>query len=176
MKNKVIQVSAGMYKTLCLRESELWLNIDKVENLEALTTKMQKRGLMKSGYKIPLSSIAEVSYNEASEQIKLGYTNEKDKYKKLKVDFKNSELSNAFGRQLGQQLGLTETVVQERKWKPLLFNLGTVITGIFSVIVFATLEDSSEIQGSSRKSKGRAALVRIIFDTIGQKATVAMTE
>ena len=85
------------------------------------------------------------------------------------------EVSNAFGRQLGQQLGLTEAVSKERKLKPLLINLVALATMIAGAIYVATIEDPSEISsGGSRKAKANAAILRIIFETIGQRACVAL--
>jgi len=169
MENHIFDVSAGIAKSIMLRDNELWLDINQISNVEKFEKAMNKTGMMKSAYKIQLSSINEVAYNEFSESAKIKYTNEKGKEKKLNIGFGDVSISNQFGQYLGDKLNFKQSVAQERQMKPLLLNTLFLAMSIGGTILFGTMEDTSSITESSRRrGSGSRAIFKLLVDTVGQ--------
>jgi len=170
MENQVFKASAGMMgKSILLKENEIWVHTDEVKNLEKFEKDILKTGMMQSTYKIELSSINEISYNEASESAKIKYTNEKGKEKKLNIGFGDTAISNQFGKHLGEKLGLNKSSTQEGQMKPLLLNGLYLALAIGATFLFGMMDDTSQITDSSRrKGSGARAIMKLVIDTIGQ--------
>ena len=169
MENQIFEVGAGISKSMLLREDEIWFGQDKISSVEKFEKAVNKTGILKSAYSVPLSSITEVSFNEASESAKIKYINEKGKEQKLNIGFGDIDTSNQFGRHLGEKLGLNKSSTQESQLQPLLLNLFYLVIAIGGTIVFGTMEDTSEITDSNRRrGSGMRALIQLVVETIGQ--------
>lgn len=170
MENQVFKVGAGMMgSAMILKENELWIHTDKVKSLEKFEKDILKTGIRQSAYKIELSTIKEVSYNEASESAKIKYINDKGKEKKLNIEFEHVDLSNQFGEYLGTKLGYNKSSTQEGQLKPLLLNGLYLALAIGGTFLFGMMDDTSQITESSRrKGSGARAIMKLIVDTIGQ--------
>ena len=169
MENQIFEVAAGISKSMLLRDDELWFSQDKVKSFEKFEKAVNKTGLLQSAYKVPLSSINEVSFNEASESAKIKYINEKGKEKKLNIGFGEVSISNQFGEHLGEKLGFTKSSTQESQLKPLLLNGLYLLLAIGGTFIFGTMEDTAEItDNNSRRGRGGRAIMKLIVDTIGQ--------
>ena len=169
MENQIFEVGAGISKSMLLRDDEIWFSQDKVRNFEKFEKAVNKTGMLKSAYKVPLSAIHEISYNEASESAKIKYTNEKGKEKKLNIGFGDTSISNQFGKHLGEKLGLNKSSTQEGQLKPLLLNGLFLALAIGGTFLFGMMDDTSQITDSSRrKGSGARAIMKLVVDTIGQ--------
>ncbi|MCB0688815.1 MAG: hypothetical protein KDC53_19895 [Saprospiraceae bacterium] len=172
MENKIFDVGAGFYKSMVLRDSEIWLSQNKVDNLDKFEKAVQKVGMMKSAYALPLSYITGISFNDASVSTKIKY-NDEGKEKSLNIGFDSEELSNEFGEYLGQKLGFSRSEVIEGQTKPLLWNLLLVLVTMVSTYILGTLEDTTQLaDGGSRRSRSRGAIAKIIIDTIGHTGVI----
>ena len=173
MENQIFSIESTFYKSLAIKGDELWLSSNKESDFGTFENGINKTGLMKAAYAYPLSSITEVSFNEASESIKVRYEDENGKLKKLNIKFGEEELSNQFGEYLGEKLGMTRSQEQERQWKPLLSNLFYLVVAIGGTYAIAMVDDTAEFtEGSSRKSRSRGAFLKMIVDTIGQTGVI----
>ena len=173
MENQIFAIESTLWKSLLLKDDELWLSQNKVSSLEKFESAVQKTGMLKSAYAYPLSSISEISFNEASESVKLKYQNEKGKQKKLNIGFGEETLSNQFGHYLGEKLGLAKSQKQESQLKPLLLNLVYIIITVGATFFLATMEDSSELTDSgSRRNRNKGALMKMLVDTVGQTGVI----
>ena len=169
MENQIFEVGAGISKSMLLRDDEIWFSQDNVRNLEKFEKAVNKTGMLQSAYKVPLSAINEVSYNEASESAKIKYTNEKGKEKKLNIGFGDAAISNQFGKHLGEKLGFSKSSTQEGQLKPLLLNGLYLALAIGGTFLFGMMDDTSQITESSRrKGSGARAIMKLVVDTIGQ--------
>jgi len=170
MENQVFKASAGMMgKSIILKENELWVHTDEVKSLEKFEKDILKTGMKQSAYKIEMSAINEISYNEASESTKVKYTNEKGKEKKLNITFEDVDLSNQFGQYLGSKLGFKQSSIQEGQIKPLLLNGLYLLIALGMTFFVGTMEDTSMITDSkSRRGSGNRAIFKLIVDTVGQ--------
>ncbi len=169
MENQIFTVGAGISKSMVLREDEIWFSQDKVSNLEKFEKAINKTGMLQSAYKVPLAKINEVSYNEASESAKIKYINDKGKEKKLNIGFGNTDISNQFGKHLGEKLGFTQTSTQEGQLKPLLLNGLYLALAVGGTFLFGMMDDTSQITDSSRrKGSGARAIMKLAVDTVGQ--------
>jgi hypothetical protein len=169
MENQIFEVGAGLAKSIVLREDELWLSQDKVKDLEKFEKAINKTGMLQSAYKIPLSSIGEISYNEASESTKIKYINDKGKEKKLNITFTEIPLSNQFGHHLGEKLNFSKASKHEGQVKPLLLNALYLIIAIGATLFLGMMDDSTTLtDGGSRRSRNKGAFLKLIVDTIGQ--------
>ncbi len=173
MENQIFAIESTFYKSLVIKGDELWLSQNKVTDLEKFETAIQKTGMMKSAYAYPLSAISEISFNEASESVKLKYQDEKEKQKKLKISFGDKGLSNQFGQFLGDKLGMTKSQQQEGQIKPLLLNVFYLILAIGGTIFLAAMDDTNQLTDSgSRRSRNKGAFLKLIVDTIGQTGVI----
>ncbi len=173
MENQIIAIESTFYKSLAIKGDELWLSTNKESDFGTFENGINKTGIMKAAYAYPLSSITEVSFNEATESVKLRYEDEKGKLKKLNIKFEDKDFSNEFGAYLGEKLGMTRSQEQERQWKPLLTNLFYLIVAIGGTYAIAMVEDTAELtEGSSRKSQSRGAILKLIVDTVGQTGVI----
>ncbi len=169
MENQIFEVGAGISKSMLLRDDEIWFSQDKVRNFEKFEKAVNKTGMLQSAYKVPLFEIHEVSYNEASESVKIKYTNEKGKEKKLNIGFGDTAISNQFGKHLGEKLGFNKSSTQEGQLKPLLLNGLYLALAIGGTFLFGMMDDTSQITDSSRrKGSGARAIMKLVVDTIGQ--------
>lgn len=173
MENQIFAIKNTFWKSLAIKGDELWLSQDKVNDLEKFEKSLQKTGLMKSAYAYPLSTIAEISFNEASESVKLKYQDEKGKQKKLNIGFGDKDLSNQFGQFLGEKLGMTKSQKQEEQLKPLALNALYLVVAIGGTIVLSTMSDTNELADrGTRRSRNRGAFFQLIVDTIGQTGVI----
>lgn len=169
MENQIFEVGAGLAKSMVLRENEIWLSTDKVSSIEKFEKAVGKTGIMRSAYIVPLSSLNEISYNEASQSTKIKYTDEKGKEKKLNIGFDEVDLSNQFGQYLGEKMNFSKETTQENQIKPLLWNGFFLLLTIASTIVIGTLEDTSSLtESASRRNRGGVAILKMIVDAVGQ--------
>ena len=169
MEDHIFEVGAGISKSMVLREDELWFSQDKVNNLEKFEKAVHHTGLLQSAYRVPLTSIKEVSFNESSESTKIKYINEKGKEKKLNIGFGDTSVSNQFGVHLGEKLGLNRSSNQENQLKPLLLNGFYLLLAVGGTFIFGTMDDTSQITESSRrKGSGARAIMKLLVDTVGQ--------
>lgn len=173
MENKIFAIESTFWKAIAITEHELWLSQDKVRDLEKFEKGIQKAGLLKSSYAYPLTSVSQISFNEASESINVRYQNEKGKEKKLNIKFENKDLSNEFGEYLGNKLKLTKSQKQEKQLKPLLLNIFYVVVSIVVTVLFATMDDTDDLtDGGTARQRGKRAFVKLIVDTIGQTGVI----
>ena len=173
MENQIFEIESTLWKSLAIKGDELWISQDKVSNFEKFEKGIRKSGLMKSAYAVPLSSISEISFNEASESIKLKYEDEKGKQKKLNIGFGDKDLSNQFGQFLGDKLGMKKSQKQEGQLKPLLLNVLYLILSVGGTIFLATMEDTDELTDrGTRRSRNKGAFLKLIVDTIGQTGVI----
>lgn len=173
MENQIFIIDSTWWKSVVLKDNELWLSQGKVSSLEKFEKALQKTGMMKNAYSYPLSSVSEVSYNEASESVKLIYKDEEGKDKKLKMNFGDRELSNNFGRFLGEKLEMTKSQQQEGHTKPLLLNLFYLLVTIGCTISVLAIDDSTDLSdGGTRRSRRNKAFLKMILDTIGQTGVI----
>ena len=173
MENQIFVIENIFWKSLAIKGDEFWLSQDQVSDFEKFEKGIKKTGLMKSGQAYPLSSIIEISFNEASESVKLKYQNEKGKQKKLNIGFGDKDLSNQFGQFLGEKLGMKKSQKQESQLKPLLLNCLYLIFSIGVTFVLATIEDTNELTGGgTRRSQSGKAILKLIVDTIGQTGVI----
>jgi len=171
MENQIFKVTAGMGRSLMLKEHEIWIHGDNVKKIEKFEKAINKTGsfLRTGAYKISYTSVREISYNESSEFIKLHYINDKGKEKKLKIDFSDTKLSNRFGKYLGKKLEMRKIITQEDQMKPLFLNVLYVLMAIAATYLLSTVDATTEISDSgSRKTRNKAALLKLVVDTIGQ--------
>ncbi len=169
MEDKVYNIAATFYRSLALKDNELWLSQNKVNNLDKFEKAVNHQGMMKSAIAIPLSSISNISFNEASKHTKLKYTNEKGKEKKLNIGFDDKESSNQFGEYLGEKLGFSKSATKENQLKPFLLDGLYLLITIFATFFLGTMEDTSELinSESSRRSRSNGAIVKLIVDVVG---------
>jgi hypothetical protein len=173
MENQIFAIESTFWKAIAIKEGELWLSQDKVKNFEKFEKGIQKSGLLKSAYAYPLTSVSEISFNEATESIKLRYQDEKGKQKKLNIKFSDKDVSNQFGEFLGKKLEMKRNQKQEKQLKPLLLNAIYLIISIVATVLFATLDDTSELTDSgSGRQRRKGAFVKMIVDTIGQTGII----
>lgn len=173
MENQIFGIESTFWKSLAIKDDELWLSQNKVNDLEKFESAIQKTGMLKSAYSYPLSSISEISFNEASESVKIKYQDEKGKQKKLNIGFGDKGLSNQFGQYLGDKLGMTKSQKQEGQLKPLLLNLLYLVLSIGGTIFLGTMEDTNELtDGGTRRSRNKGAFLKLIVDTIGQTGVI----
>ncbi len=96
MENQIFAIESTFWKSLAIKGNELWLSLNKVSDLEKFESAVQNMGMLKSAYSYPLSSISEISFNEASESVKLKYQDEKGKQKKLNIFGRTEDTSICF--------------------------------------------------------------------------------
>lgn len=169
MENQIFEVAATFYKSLVLKNDELWVSQNKISNLEKFEKAVNNTGMMKSAFAIPFSTISEISFNEASESAKIKYYNEKGKEKKLNIGFGDMTTSNQFGNYLGGKLGFKKSSKQEGQLKPLLLNALYLIIAIGGTFLFGMMDDTSQITESTRrKGSGARAILKLVIDSIGQ--------
>ncbi len=167
MENKIYQVKAGVSRSIVLREDEIWLSESSIGNIEKFEKAVNKTGLLKRAYKIPLSSVFHVSYNEASEKAEVEYINEKGKKKFVEINFNDKALSNQFGEYLGEKLGFERTSTQENRLIPLLLNSFYLVLSVFLTVALGISDDSSVFDSGSRKGSTVRAIMKLIVDTVG---------
>ena len=173
MENQIFRIENNTWKSIALREKAIWFSEKKLNDLDKFAKEIHDAKITERAYACPLDVISEVSFNEASETVKIRYKNEFGEQKKLKIEFGDQELSNQFGHYLGGKLALPEKQKQERQWKPLLLNLLYLILAIVGTIYLGTMEDTEDlIETGSRRSRGRLGFLKIIVDTIGQTGVV----
>lgn len=169
MENEIFRVGAGMYKSVLLKNNELWFSVNEVRSIEKFEKAANKTGILKSTYIVSILSISLVSYNEGFKSVKIKYKNQKGEKKKLNIEFRDNATSNNFGEFLGEKLELTKSSSQERRLKPVLLNGLYLTFAIVGTFVFGMMEDTSEITDSSRvRRSGSKAIFKLIVDTIGQ--------
>ena len=171
MDNQIIQFNSGFSKSILVRETEIWVHMEKIKTFEKFEKAINKPGgfLATGAYKIPFSKIGEISFNESSQSTKISYTNDKGKEKKLNLSFSDIENSKQFGQYLGEKLNYDKSVSSEGKIQPLLINGFLLSLSIIGTIMFATMDDTSAITNSStRRGSGGRAILRLIVDTVGQ--------
>lgn len=175
MENKIFEIESTSWKSLVLKDNEFWLSQNRISKLEKFETAIQKTGIMKSAQAYLLSTVSEISFNEASDSIKLTYKNEKGKQKKTTIGFESKELSNKFGHYLGNKLELNTTEKQEKQITLMLFSLLYLALTIGGTFFLATLEDSDELtSGGSRRSRNKGAFLKLIVDTLGQTGVIIL--
>ena len=174
MENQIFRIENNTWKSIALREKAIWFSEKKLNDLDKFAKEIHDANITERAYACPLENISEVSFNEASESVKLRHKNEFGEQKKLNIEFGDQELSNQFGHYLGDKLGLPKTQKQERQWKPLLLNLLYLTLTIVSTVYLGTMEDTIDlIEGvGAGRSRGRRGFLKIIVDTIGQTGVI----
>lgn len=168
MLHQIYHIDAGVWNSILITPDEFWISGNKVKSFEKFEKQVQKTGLMKMAKAYPLSSVTEVSFNEADGMVKLIYINEKEKKKKLQLDFKEVNRSNEFGHFLGQHIGLYKQVKKENFRSFLLWRLLPLVLTILFTGYFASIEDTDAWSGTgSSRRKGTQILIKTIIDTIG---------
>ena len=169
MENQIFEIATTFYKSLVLTNDALWISANKERDLEKFEEAVNKTGMMKSAFAVPLSSVTSISFNEASEQVKVKYLDESSKVKSLSIGFSDSAHSNQFGNYLGNKLGYTKQVIKETQLKPLLLNAMYLLLAIVTTVALGLIDTPAEMtdNGSSRR-RNKGAFVKLIADTIGQ--------
>lgn len=169
MEEQIFYVKAGISESMLLRDDEIWFCQDKMKSFEKFEKAINSTGLLKGAYSVPLSVIHEVSFNESSESVKIKYTNEKGKDKKLNIGFGDVSVSNQFGMYLGQKLKLKQSSTQESHIKPLLMNGLYLLLAIGATLLLGTMDDTTDLlESGNARSRSKGELVKLVVDTIGQ--------
>ncbi len=171
MENQVFRIGSGA--TLLLKDEIIWMLNKKISTPENFTKELNKTGIMKAdSSKIALNSIQKVLVNNASESTKVEYVNDKGKVKTESLEFNDKKISDDFGHYLGTKLSFAKSHEVENKTKPLLLNLLFVVISAGITVLFATMDDTSEITSSgSRRNGGAKAIIKLVVDTLGQTGT-----
>lgn len=173
MQNQIFAIENTYWKSLALTGDEFWLSQNKISDPDKFAAAVQKTGMMKSAYAYPLSSISEISFNEASKSVKLKFQNEKGVQKKVNLGFDDKALSNQVGHYLGEKLGFSKSEAQEQQLKPLLLNLLYVLLAIGGTIFLASMGDSGELtESGTRRGRSRGAILQLIYDILGQTGVI----
>lgn len=166
MENQIIQVTEAKWKSILLNETELWLSQDKIKDFQNFERAVRYPGSFKvAGVSYSLDKIMRLRFNELSDTINLEYTSS-EKTKKVELKFNDKEQAKQFGNYLGEKLGFNRHVNQENKTTPLLKQLLYLIVVIVITVFLGTSVDSEDVNSSNVRKGG--ALLRIIYDTIGQ--------
>jgi hypothetical protein len=171
MKNRVINVTETKWKSILLRDDELWLSQDSISNLakfeEAVNTPHKVKAVV---YKYPLEKLVKLKFNESSEIVEYEYPMSA-KNRIIKIKFNTSSQANEFGSYLGEQLQFSKTENIENRTKPLLFNSLYVLFGILGTYVLGVYFNDGDFDsstGGSRKGRSGGAIIRLLYNTIGQ--------
>lgn len=169
MLNKIIYIESTLWKTIVITKDEMWLSGNNITSILEFEKGLQKTGILKSSYAYDLSTVSEISFNEADKEVKIKYLNEKGKQKKLTAGFKDEAFSNEFGNFLGEHLGLNKYEKQESQIKPLLLNMVYILISVGLTYFLGTMDDTNELtESGSRRSRNKGAFLKLIVDTIGQ--------
>ncbi len=173
MENKIFDLEHGTWKSIVLTADECWLSERRMKSLEKFETAVRKSGLFNKSECVPLSAITEVSFNEASEYLKVKYRDAKQGQKKLNLGFEDKGQATQFGHFLGEKLSFSKTEKVESQLKPLLLNAFYLIVAVGGTIFLATLEDASELSGGeTRRSRGNRAMLRLVVEILGQTGVI----
>ncbi len=175
MNNPVIPINGGfIFKSFLFKGSEFWLSSNEVKSAEKFEAAKDRTGIRKSVEVFDSSKIQDISFNESSDTIKLSYINKKEKLKKLDLKFNDNRQATLYGNYLGEQLAMSKSSIQEQKTKPLLINASYLLLAVGLTIYFGFIDDASSFEevGGTRRSRGNAALMVFLYNTIGQTGMI----
>lgn len=173
MENQIFKLFGSYYKSFAITQDELWLSKTRFKKLDKFEAEVRKKGVLKTAYSYPFSSISNISFNEANESVTIKHKNIKNEDKKLEIEFGDKKLSNRFGHFLGHKLKMTKIQNQESKWQSSMFNAFWLIFTVGFTYFLTTLKDTIELVNStSGKSKAVALLFKLIIDKIGHIGVV----
>ncbi|MEM6320367.1 MAG: hypothetical protein AAF960_22045 [Bacteroidota bacterium] len=167
MENQLIPLNGEQYKSLGLTKERLYLSKQREKSFAELEKRCQNPSQADGDYML-LEKLSSMKMNTGSAAIHLGYFNYQNKKKSVKFAFGATSQSLQFMEYLGGQLNLKKTIEQEQQWMPLLKNVAIILFTLGMTYYIASMEDSSELNSSgSSRSKGGAALLRVIYDLVG---------
>jgi len=168
MENQVITLSGEKYKSLGFTDKRLYLSQKNEKDFAALEKTGQNVGITSEGIYVLLEKLESIHLNTGDTDIKVKYLDYSKKKKSLTFKFDRVEKSLAFAELLGNKLTLKKEVTQEKQWLPLLKNVGWLTLTVGLTYFMVGMEDGSEMDSSgSRKSRGGAAILRIIYNLVG---------
>lgn len=168
MENQIIALAGEKFKTLGLSDKRLYLSQKNEKDFTALEKTAQNVGVTSEGRYIFLEKLESIHLNTGDAAVKLKYLDYSKKNKSLTFSFNRTEKSLAFAQSLGDKLKFKKEVSQEQQWLPLLKNIGWLTLTVGLTYFMVGMEDGSEMSSSgSSKSRGGAAILRIIYNIVG---------
>ncbi len=171
MKDRIIFVEKAKWKSIVLTDRELWLSKEKIKSLETFGAAVNHPHQVKVvAYKYPLEKLVKLKFNETSDTVQYEYPMSRGN-KVINLKFNDEKQANEFGNYLGEQLQFKKTEFAESKLKPLLLNAFYVLVAIALTYGFGLYFDEADFESSSsssRRNGGGRAIVRILYNTIGQ--------
>jgi len=169
MKNEIIFLSGEKFKTLGISEERIFLSEKKEQQFSTLQKTAQDVNDTSKGKAILLEKINKLQLNTGGAKVKINYQDYTKKNKTVEVALNSVEQSKAFAQYLGGILGMNQTVSTEQQWLPLLKNIGWLILTLGLTYFMGTMDDASDLETSGgRRTRGGAAILRIIYDMVGQ--------
>lgn len=169
MTHPLVPLKNELVKFAGWDEQNLYLSGERkaqtVADLEAATS---KTGLSRTTQAIPLASVREVSYAGHGSAVAVAYRNEKGRDKTERLKLEDAEQARAVGEALGQSLGFARRAEQASNLKPALVNAALAV-GALVVTAFLAQADPASLAegGSTRRSRGRSAMLAMVVDSIG---------
>ena len=169
MKNQIIRLDEENRKVFGFNDEQLIFSSKGHKTFESLESAAVKPGLLETLKTIDIDAVKAIEYNESEE----GFTiihDKKGKNKKEGVGIKNSELREGLVKELASLKGFNPAVVEEKKIKPLLFNLfWIVLVGGFTVIARGMAIDAQngEHYVATGRKRGIAQLITDTIESIG---------
>ena len=120
---------------------------------------------------IPYDRIRRVTYQTKSDSTcNIEYDDAAGAGQSVHPELETYETNRDFGQWLGERLGYRRTATQENKVKALLIRAAWLI-GVLAVTYFlTTLVENEDLEsaGSSRRTRRKAAIVRLVVNTLGE--------
>lgn len=170
--DNIIYLQSEIYKSMLLRDKELWLSDGKEADVEKFEKAIQKKGLFNDAHSIPLHTLYKIHYNETlPSKIHLSYTDIKDEWQDIEIDFDNTAKGIEFAEYLAQKNRMSKTVEEENKTQKLVINMAGAILAAALSLWLGIYVDPARIDENTGglKRKRYARLLKFIYDTIGQK-------
>ncbi len=172
MINQIFILTNKMWKSIMITDTEFWISYEKEKSVEAFAQALENTGMMRHAMKYPLTSIKKITFNEATKSVKLIFTNEKDKIKKMTLDFDQEQLSNQFGETLGSIVKLNRSESKEGMLKVIAPKILYLIMIAVGCIFLMPMVGTGQLANDTSANKGKGIMVQMIIDTIGQTGIV----
>lgn len=169
MKNTIVLLEDKSLKSVAFTDDLLIVSSKEHKSMDSLLASVEKSKLLETVKKIPLIDIISLARNEASEVLTVHYhANEKSKSLDLSIE-DDGELVR-FMEDLAAQRGLSKSITEEQKNKPLLTNIGIILLVIFFTWLLREMAidaDNGEVYEATGRRSGMKNLIAKIAAMLG---------
>lgn len=158
---QIIALSEKDPKVMGFNQATIFMSSKSHKSFDDLVAASEKSGFFESTKTISIADITSLKYNEANNNIHITHVTG-GKEKKVSLPLADENIKAGLVKELAEMRGLKESITEESKLKPLLWNLLWLAITLFVTVISRNLALEAE-QGEHYVATGRRSGLTQLF-------------